>query len=72
MAAAQVEIVERSLETAVRALNENRVLCQQIASAAKGEPGLWADAHEEAERRLKALQKILEEGWTLSPTQAPR
>src|SRR5262249_51649198 len=48
MAAAQVEIVERSLEIAVRALNENRVLCQQIASAAKGEPGLWADAHEEA------------------------
>jgi two-component system chemotaxis response regulator CheB len=76
MAAAQVEIVERSLETAVRALNENRVLCQQIASAAKGEPGLWADAHEEAERRLKALQKILEErvdtqsdsGATLGPT----
>jgi len=72
MAAAQVEIVEKSLETAVRALNENRVLCQQIASAAKGGPGLWADAHDEAERRLKALRKILEEGWTLSPTQAAR
>jgi two-component system chemotaxis response regulator CheB len=72
MAAAQVEVVEKSLETAVRALNENRVLCQQIASTAKGGPGIWADAHEEAERRLKALQKILEEGWTIGATQASR
>src|SRR5262245_32272367 len=68
MAAGQVEIVERSLEIALRALNENRTLCQPLASTASDDTeALWTDAHEEAERRLKAIQRILDEGWTIKP-----
>jgi len=68
MAAAQIEIIERSLEIAMRVLNENRTLCQQLASIATDDTKcLWTGAHEEAERRLRTIQEMLEDGSTIKP-----
>jgi two-component system chemotaxis response regulator CheB len=71
MAAAQFKYMEKSLETALRLVNERIETCRQMAerpNALDGEANktAWLEAMHEAEERATTLSGFLSEGW-LSP-----
>src|SRR5262245_48278068 len=63
VAASQIRAVESSLETALRVLNENRTLSEQLAEQA-GEKtetaNAWKQASSKAQKRMRFIQSALE------------
>jgi two-component system, chemotaxis family, protein-glutamate methylesterase/glutaminase len=68
MAAAQLEILERDLSSALRMLNERAELCRELAEKHAGRGNLeaqriWMQASEEARKRENALRDMTEAEW---------
>jgi two-component system chemotaxis response regulator CheB len=65
---AQFEVLDTSLQTSIRLLNERREMCLESAEEARlgnreGEARQWEAAAEEAGARFRELERLLETRW---------
>jgi two-component system chemotaxis response regulator CheB len=68
LAANQLEVLENTISSMVRALNERRALCLELADKQQARGNLraaeqWRRAAQEAERRELAAQQLAEADW---------
>ena len=62
MAQGQFEVLEATLEVALRLLNERKELCREVAKEAPfTQP--WKAAALQSEQRFKQLTMLLEDDW---------